>query len=147
LEKLIRAMLRRRRLIPWIAVALVLCSLVLVPLVSINYDLRRYLPADSPTLTATRLMDETFGLKGTASVMTGPGAIAHPGHGVGDGVAVHDVVLFEPLVRAAVRDRAAVKRVAVMVEELRGGPKSLLPEGFDELWAVVREVVMAEGQP
>ena len=72
MEKLIRAMLRRRRLIPWIAVALVLCSLVLIPLVSINYDLRRYLPADSPTLTATRLTDETFGLKGTASVMTGP---------------------------------------------------------------------------
>jgi len=111
-------------------------QLVLRDILDRTEDVLRYL--------ALLLADPTLG---PASVMTGLGALAHPGHGVGEAVAVHDVVLFEPLVRAAVRDRAAVERVAVMVEELRGGPKSLLPEGFDELWAVVREVVMAEEQP
>lgn len=66
--------------------------------------------------------------------------------GLGEGAhpwTSHDVVLFEPLVRAAVRDSAAIGRIAEIVDELRevGG---LLPDGFDELWRVVREFV-AEG--
>ncbi len=55
----------------------------------------------------------------------------------------HDIVLFEPLIRAAVRDSAAIGRIAQIVDELRevGG---LLPDGFDELWRVVREFVTEE---
>lgn len=55
----------------------------------------------------------------------------------------HDVVLFEPLVRAAVRDPASVGRIAAMVEELRevGG---LLPPEFDAVWDVVQQFVREE---
>ncbi|MDO8108323.1 phospholipase D family protein [Isoptericola sp. b441] len=55
----------------------------------------------------------------------------------------HDIVLFEPLIRAAVRDSAAIGRIAQIVDELRevGG---LLPDGFDQLWTVVREFVAEE---
>ena len=57
-----------------------------------------------------------------------------------------DVVLFEPLVRAAVRDRDALARVANLVDELRSGPDTaqLLPEGFDDLWQLALEVASDE---
>lgn len=55
----------------------------------------------------------------------------------------HDLVLFEPLIRAAVRDPAAVGRIAQMVEELRE-VEGLLPPEFDALWDVVQQFVREE---
>lgn len=59
------------------------------------------------------------------------------------GSAAHDIVLFEPLVRAAVRDPGAVGRIAGMVDELRTAG-DLLPPSFDELWDVVQEFIREE---
>ncbi|NCT90977.1 hypothetical protein GXB85_08465 [Cellulomonas sp. APG4] len=85
---------------------------------------------------ALLLADPTLGASAVSSGLTALGASEMDG-----AAAPQDVVLFEPLIRAAVRDRAGVERIAGMVEELRGGD-ALLPDGFEELWAVVREVVM-----
>ncbi|WP_062287469.1 phospholipase D family protein [Demequina phytophila] len=49
-----------------------------------------------------------------------------------------DIALFEPMVRATGRDEGALARIASAVEEIQQmdrGPG--LPEGFEELWAVV----------
>ena len=71
MDRIIRSTLRHRRLFPWIAAVLILASVILIPTVAINYDLRRYLPADSDTRSASGKMDEVYGISATASVMTG----------------------------------------------------------------------------
>ena len=54
----------------------------------------------------------------------------------------YDVAIFEPLVRAAGRDEQALARVARLVEDIRNLPNGaeLVPDGFDDLWAVVWRV-------
>lgn len=80
-----------------------------------------------------------------ADPILGPASVLPPGppHGAGHGAsaATHDAVLLEPLVRAAARDGAGLARIAGLIDELRG-ENGLMPEGFDELWAVVREVAL-----
>ncbi|HEX8079590.1 MAG TPA: phospholipase D family protein [Jatrophihabitans sp.] len=50
------------------------------------------------------------------------------------------VVLFEPLIRAALGDASAMERVDSLVRELtRLGDLDKLPDGFSDLWAVAQE--------
>ncbi len=51
----------------------------------------------------------------------------------------HDVVLFEPLVRALAEGSAALERVASLHQELAQLPdaEDLLPDGWSDLWAAV----------
>lgn len=51
----------------------------------------------------------------------------------------HDVVLFEPLIRALAEGGAALGRVASLHDELAKLPNAaeLVPDGWDELWAAV----------
>lgn len=49
--------------------ALLVVSLVLIPRVSINYDTTTYLPDDSQTKEALRIMEDEFGLKGQAILL------------------------------------------------------------------------------
>ena len=58
------------------------------------------------------------------------------------GTAASAVALFEPLVRATRRDEDALARIASLMEELRELPNGdeLVPDGFDQLWAVVWQV-------
>lgn len=72
MDRIIRAVLRHRRHIPWITAVVVLASLLLIPLATINYDLRAYLPADSMTSQAAEQMEDTFGLQATTLVLSGP---------------------------------------------------------------------------
>lgn len=59
--------------------------------------------------------------------------------GDGPGGTRHDVVLFEPLVRALAEGGSALARVASLHEELAKLPKAdeLIPDGWDELWRAV----------
>ena len=59
-----------------------------------------------------------------------------------------DVALFEPLVRAAGRDEAALARIASAVQDLRASDdgETLLPDGFEELWDVVWTVHLESRQ-
>ena len=58
------------------------------------------------------------------------------------GSAASAIALFEPLVRATGRDEDALARIASLMDELRGLPNGdeLMPDGFDQLWAVVWQV-------
>ncbi len=58
------------------------------------------------------------------------------------GTAASAVALFEPLVRATRRDEDALARIASLMDELRELPNGdeLVPDGFDQLWAVVWQV-------
>lgn len=50
------------------------------------------------------------------------------------------IVLFEPLMRAALGDAGAIERVESLMSELaRLGELDKLPEGFDDLWQVARQ--------
>jgi hypothetical protein len=44
-------------------------SILLIPLISVNYDMRVYLPEDSHTSESLKLLEQTFGIKGSAQVM------------------------------------------------------------------------------
>ena len=50
-------------------VALAIASLIVFPMVGTNYDMTKYLPADSNTKIALEVMDEEFGSSGTASLV------------------------------------------------------------------------------
>lgn len=89
-------------------------------------DVLRYLvfllgdPADESWLDAG----------GEAAVRWGPETM---GHSTGQ------LVLFEPLVRAVAAGDDAVRRVAGLIEEIRGleDGGDLLPDGFEDLWSAV----------
>ncbi len=49
--------------------ALVVASIFMIPHVGINYDFTKYLPNDSSTKVALKVMEEEFGASGTASIM------------------------------------------------------------------------------
>lgn len=51
----------------------------------------------------------------------------------------HDIVLFEPLVRALAEGGPALARVKSLHDELAKLPNAdeLIPDGWDELWAAV----------
>ncbi len=72
MERFIRSFIRQRRLLLWLAAGLVVVCAILIPTVTVNYDMRAYLPGNSETRSASARMDELFGLAATASVMTGP---------------------------------------------------------------------------
>lgn len=58
----------RRRVIIAFAITLII-SLLLIPLISVNYDMRVYLPEDSQTSDSLELLEQTFGISGSAQVM------------------------------------------------------------------------------
>ncbi|NLW11347.1 MAG: MMPL family transporter [Clostridiaceae bacterium] len=65
----VEAFLKHRRIVLAVFIALALVSLLLMPLVKINYDMREYLPADSQTKQSLDLLEKTFGIEGSAYVM------------------------------------------------------------------------------
>ena len=73
---------------------------------------------------------------------SGGAALGEPGSwlfGDGPGGTRHDIVLFEPLVRALADGGAALKRVASLHEDLVKLPNGaeLIPAGWQELWEAV----------
>ena len=50
-------------------IALIIASLVLIPMVGTNYDMTKYLPNDSNTKIALEVMSNEFGSSGTASIV------------------------------------------------------------------------------
>lgn len=52
-----------------IFLALTIASVFLVPMVGVNYDMTKYLPENSSTKIALKVMEDEFGSAGTASVM------------------------------------------------------------------------------
>lgn len=69
LEKISEHIVRKRRLILLLFSLLTLLSILLVPTVRVNYNMSKYLPEDMPTKQALMVMEEEFGLGGTAQVM------------------------------------------------------------------------------
>jgi len=49
--------------------ALIVASLILIPMVGENYDMTKYLPSDSNTKVALEVMTDEFGSSGTASIV------------------------------------------------------------------------------
>lgn len=50
-------------------IALIIASLILIPMVGTNYDMTKYLPSDSNTKIALEVMSDEFGSSGTASIV------------------------------------------------------------------------------
>ena len=69
MDKLTRGILRHKRLVWMVFAALTFGSLLLLPLVRVNYDLTAYLPEDMPTSRAYKVMEQEFGATGMARVM------------------------------------------------------------------------------
>lgn len=69
LGKISEHIVRKRRLILLLFGLLTLLSILLVPTVRVNYNMSKYLPEDMPTKEALMVMEEEFGLGGTAQVM------------------------------------------------------------------------------
>ena len=65
----VAAILRHRKTIVIVFLAITLVSLILIPLISVNYDMQIYLPADSETKSALNQMTDVFGLNGSAQAM------------------------------------------------------------------------------
>lgn len=65
----VEAFLRHRRVVLVVFLAITVVSLLLMPLVKVNYDMREYLPADSQTSKSLELLERTFGIEGSAYVM------------------------------------------------------------------------------
>jgi len=88
-------------------------------------DVLRYLAF----LLGDATLDGGLGADGAGSWLYGDGA----------GGTRHDVVLFEPLVRALADGGSALARVAALHDELAKLPNAdeLIPPGWDELWKAV----------
>jgi hypothetical protein len=65
----VESLLRHRRTVLIAACLLAIISVLLLPLVQVNYDMREYLPEDSQTREALDLLESTFGLDGSAYVI------------------------------------------------------------------------------
>jgi hypothetical protein len=80
-------------------------------------------------------------LLGDPALLTGTGAAGGGSWLFGDGPVGtrHDIVLFEPLVRALADGGSALARIASLHDELAKLPNAdeLVPEGWDELWSAV----------
>jgi hypothetical protein len=80
-------------------------------------------------------------LLGDPALLAGTGADGGGSWLFGDGPAGtrHDVVLFEPLVRALADGGSALSRIASLQDELAKLPNAdeLVPTGWDELWSAV----------
>src|SRR5690554_4497263 len=72
----VESFLRHRRLVLAVFILIAIISLLLMPLVKVNYDMREYLPADSQTKQSLDLLQETFGFEGSAYVMVPVDSIA-----------------------------------------------------------------------
>ena len=69
MDKAINYLCRRKISIPTIFLIVIITSLLMLPRVSINYDLAEYLPEHSNTKQAIAILEENFGYPGTAEVM------------------------------------------------------------------------------
>lgn len=80
-------------------------------------------------------------LLGDPALLAGTGADGAGSWLFGDGPSGtrHDIVLFEPLVRALADGGSALARIASLHDELAKLPNAdeLVPEGWDELWSAV----------
>ncbi len=52
-----------------IFMALTIASVFLIPMVGVNYDMTKYLPENSDTKVALKVMEDEFGASGTASIL------------------------------------------------------------------------------
>ena len=52
-----------------IFIALTIASVFLIPMVGVNYDMTKYLPDNSDTKVALKVMEDEFGASGTASIL------------------------------------------------------------------------------
>lgn len=59
----------KRTKIEKIFAVLIIVSIVMIPMVTINYDLKSYLPDTSPSGIGLELMEDEFGFPGTAQIM------------------------------------------------------------------------------
>lgn len=69
LDRILHFILHHRILIGCIFLVMVAASLVMIPMVQVNYDLSEYLPEESTTKQAITVLEEQFSYPGTASVM------------------------------------------------------------------------------
>ena len=69
MDRVLHFILHHRILVCSIFLVLVVASLVMIPLVQVNYDLAEYLPEESTTKQAITVLEEEFSYPGTASVM------------------------------------------------------------------------------
>ncbi|HHY81170.1 MAG TPA: MMPL family transporter [Clostridiales bacterium] len=68
-DRAIDYLCKRKISVPIFFLVSVIVSLLMLPRVSINYDLAEYLPEDSNTKQAIAILEENFGYPGTAEVM------------------------------------------------------------------------------
>ena len=69
MDRVLHFILHHRILVCSIFLVLVVASLLMIPLVQVNYDLAEYLPEESTTKQAITVLEEEFSYPGTASVM------------------------------------------------------------------------------
>ena len=69
MDRILHFILHHRILIGCIFLVMVAASLVMIPMVQVNYDLSEYLPEESTTKQAITVLEEQFSYPGTASVM------------------------------------------------------------------------------
>ena len=69
MDRVLHFILHHRILVCFIFLVLVVASLLMIPLVQVNYDLAEYLPEESTTKQAITVLEEEFSYPGTASVM------------------------------------------------------------------------------
>ena len=70
MDRVLHFILHHRILVCSIFLVLVVASLVMIPLVQVNYDLAEYLPEESTTKQAITVLEEEFSYPGTASVLS-----------------------------------------------------------------------------
>lgn len=68
-HKLAEFIVKSRWYLFGIFIAITVASVCLIPLVGVNYDMTKYLPENSSTKIALKVMEDEFGSAGTASVM------------------------------------------------------------------------------
>lgn len=69
MDAAVRFMIKNRKVVYIVMLALLAVSLFLIPKVKINYDLAHYLPKDSKTKQAISTLESEFGYPGMAEVM------------------------------------------------------------------------------
>ncbi len=69
MDKFAKSVVEKRKIFLVLFAILTLISIILIPMVKVNYDNTKYLPEDMETKKALSLMEEEFGLKGYAQVM------------------------------------------------------------------------------
>jgi predicted RND superfamily exporter protein len=96
----VESLLRHRRTVLIAACLLAIISVLLLPLVQVNYDMREYLPEDSQTREALDLLESTFGLDGSAYVMVPADSMAQASEykrAIQDVSGVSQVVFYDDL--------------------------------------------------